>query len=105
MNWYLNNNKLNLNEVSLVEGGEKYAHACTQYEIFKYYCYLSIENYNNKDVGEYLVTANLKENPNLVMELRTNVIKPSKIEKIIFDLCFFFFSSKLLIGKRSEKYE
>jgi len=83
MDWYLNGNKLNIDEASLAEG-EKYTHSCTQYEIFKYHCFLSIENYNNKDVGEYLFKASLKDHPESNLELRTNVIKPSMFEFYIF---------------------
>jgi hypothetical protein len=78
INWYLNGNKLNIDEASLTEG-EKYTHSCTQYEIFKYHCFLSIENYNNKDVGEYLFKANLKDHPESILELTANVIKPSEL--------------------------
>lgn len=76
MEWYLNGQKLNIYETSLTEG-EKYTHSCTQYEIFKYHCFLSIENYNNKDVGEYMFKANLKDYINTNLELKANVIKPS----------------------------
>ena len=68
----------------------KYTHACVHYSTFGVKCYLLIENYNNKDVGEYVATLRLKYTKNISIRLSSFVIKPSKTMNHTNDFCLFF---------------
>jgi hypothetical protein len=77
IDWFLNKQDLNVEE-GLSSTSNKYTSMCTHTNIFKYNCYLLIDNYNNKDVGDYSAVIKLKDNPNVSLKLNTVVIKPSK---------------------------
>ena len=77
INWNLNKKSLNIKEgtQSLTN---KYTSICTHVSIFSHHCYLLIDDYSNKDIGEYSAVITLKENPNVTISLNALVIKPSK---------------------------
>ena len=92
IDWTLNKKSLNIKEgaQSLTN---KYTSICTHVSIFSHHCYLLIDDYSNKDIGEYSAVITLKEKPDVNISLNALVIKPSNdtfhILKIHFDLnCF-----------------
>ncbi len=76
IDWTLNKKSLNIKEgaQSLTN---KYTSICTHVSIFSHHCYLLIDDYGNKDIGEYSAVITLKENPDVNISLNALAIKPS----------------------------
>ena len=78
IDWLLNKQSLNIKEGAQSQSN-KYSPVCIHISIFSHHCYLHIDDYSNKDIGEYTALITLKENPNVFISLNALVIKPSNL--------------------------
>ena len=78
IDWLLNKKNLNVKEGSQSDTS-KYTSICTHVSIFNHHCYLLIDDYTNKDIGDYSAVIKLQENSSIAILLNATVIKPSKI--------------------------
>ncbi len=78
IDWHLNKQSLNVKEgqQGIIS---KYTSICTHMSIFKHHCYLLIDDYTNKDIGDYSAFIKLKDNLDIYIWLNATVIKPSKL--------------------------
>jgi hypothetical protein len=95
IDWNLNKKSLNIKE-----GAQsltfKYTSICTHISIFSHHCYLLIDDYSNKDIGEYTAVITLKENPDVNISLNALVIKPSKYYCFSIQIGLQYFLIKLV---------
>jgi hypothetical protein len=95
--WYLNKHKINTAD-SQGSANDKYTAPCIHYSLFKQHCYLFIDNYNNKDVGDYSAFISLKDNEKVNLTLNTKVIKPSKSQKTYLIIFIYQFVIVIILS-------
>lgn len=90
--WFLNKQKLNLDDSPIVPSSstpssnakKKYIFECIHYDLFSHKCFLNIDFYNSKDSGELSALIKLNDDPEVTLRLNTPLIMLSMRSNFIF---------------------